>query len=215
MKTCALNAQQPASLRRAAAALIAGGVVVFPTDTVYGVGAHAFQPQAIAALYGAKARPLDKAIPVLIARRSDLSLVARNIPASAWKLAERYWPGALTIVLPRAPALPDILCAGGDTVAIRMPDHPVALALIQAAGGAVAATSANLSGGVPALTAQEALQALDGRVELILDGGRVYTGVPSTIVDLTAETPRILRQGGISEAEILAALSGESASPPL
>ena len=165
-------------------------------------------PEAIAALYRAKERPLDKAIPVLIARPDDLTQVARDIPASAWRLAERYWPGALTIVLPRAPALPDILCAGGDTVAVRMPDHPIALALIAAAGGALAATSANLSGGAPALTAQEAAQALEGRVDLILDGGRVYTGVPSTIVDLTSDPPRILRQGGISEADIRAALLG-------
>ncbi|NLS77469.1 MAG: threonylcarbamoyl-AMP synthase [Chloroflexi bacterium] len=207
MKTSWLDAGQPGAIEQAAAALLAGGVVVFPTDTVYGVGAHALQPEAIAALYRAKERPLDKAIPVLIACPEDLAKVARHIPASAWRLAARYWPGALTIVLPRAPELPSILCAGGDTVAVRMPDHPVALALIAAAGGAVAATSANLSGEVPALTAPEAAAALEGRVNLILDGGRVYTGVPSTIVDLSADPPRILRQGGLSEADLLAALN--------
>lgn len=214
MNTAWLDAQQAGSLAQAAAVLLAGGVVVFPTDTVYGVGVHALQAEAIAALYRAKERPLDKAIPVLIARPEDLPKVARHIPASAWRLAERYWPGALTIVLPRVPDLPSILCAGGDTVAVRMPDHPVALALIAAAGGAVAATSANLSGEIPAMTAQEAAAALDGRVGLILDGGRVYTGIPSTIVDLSGPLPRILRQGGLSEADLLATLSGESASPP-
>jgi len=198
---------QPASERgaiaEAAAILREGGLVVFPTDTVYGVGAYALLPDAIEAIYRAKLRPRDKAIPVLLSQTTEISHVARNIPDIAWAIAERFWPGGLTLVLAKAPHLPDILCAGGESIAVRVPDHAVALALIAALSGPLAATSANLSGDAPATTAAEAAAALGGQVAMILDGGQSPMGVASTVLDLTADPPRILRQGAIP-AEALA-----------
>ena len=210
MKTISLRADHRDAIGQAAAALLRGELVAFPTDTVYGVGAHPFMPEAIAGLYRAKERSLDKAIPLLLASVDELPRVARDIPDHAWALARRFWPGALTIILPGARDLPDILCAGGDTVALRVPDHPVAMALIAAAGGAVATTSANLSGDPPALTAEEAESALAGKVHIILDDGLVPGGMASTILDLTATPPRLLRAGPISESDLLSFLeSGE------
>ena len=206
MRTTVLNAEVIQAIERASSALLRGELVVFPTDTVYGVGAHPFVPEAVARLYRAKERPLDKAIPLLLASADELPRVCRNIPDDARALAARFWPGGLTIILPRAPHLPDIVCAGGNTIAVRVPDHPVALALIAASGGAVAATSANLSGEPPALTAEEARAALDGKIHLILDGGHVPGGVASTILDLTSMPPRVLRPGPISEQDIKAFL---------
>ena len=210
MRTTVLNAEVIQAIERASSALLRGELVVFPTDTVYGVGAHPFMPEAVAQLYRAKKRPLEKAIPLLLANANELSRVARDIPDAAWALAARFWPGGLTIILPRAPHLPDIVCAGGNTIAVRVPDHPVALALIAASGGAVAATSANLSGDPPALTAEEARAALDGKIHLILDGGHVPGGVASTILDLTSMPPRVLRPGPISEQDIKAFLGASS-----
>ncbi len=187
----------------AATILRRGGLVVFPTDTVYGVGAYAFLPEAIEAIYCAKLRPRDKAIPLLLSQAAEINSVARNIPDIAWAIAERFWPGGLTLVLWKAPHLPDILCAGGESIALRVPDHPIALALITALGGPLAATSANLSGEAPATTAEEAAAALGERVAMILDGGKAAMGVASTVLDLTASPPRVLRQGAIA-AHVLA-----------
>ncbi len=185
--------------------LAEGGLVAFPTDTVYGVGAHAFQPDAVERIYTAKFRPRDKAIPILLAQADDLALVAEGITETAWLLAERFWPGGLTLVLPKKANVPDVVSAGGPTVAVRVPDHPVPVALIAALGAPLAATSANLSGRPSPVTAQEVEAELGGRIELILDGGRCPGGIPSTVLDLTTYPPTILRAGAIAVEEIRSA----------
>jgi L-threonylcarbamoyladenylate synthase len=158
-------------------------------------------------IYAAKIRPRDKAIPILLAKLDDLVLVAEGITETAWLLAEKFWPGGLTLVLPRKANVPDVVSAGGPTVAVRVPDHPVPLALIAALGAPLAATSANLSGHPSPVTAQEVETELGGRIELILDGGRCPGGVPSTVLDLTTDPPTVLRTGAIVVEEIEAALA--------
>lgn len=190
----------------AARILAEGGLVAFPTDTVYGVGAHTFMPQAVERLYAAKRRPREKPIALLLAASQEIRRVARDVPPLAWELAERFWPGGLTLALPRGSAVPDVVCAGGDTVAVRVPDHPVALALIRALGAPLATSSANLSGQPDTMTAEEVREALGDAVDLILDRGRCPGGVPSTILDLTTEPPRLLRLGAISVEELRAVL---------
>ena len=191
-------------LERAAAILRAGELVAFPTDTVYGVGAIAWRPDAVAHLYRAKVRTADKAIPILLAGLLDLKWVAEDVPEAALRLAARFWPGPLTLVVPRSARVPDEVTAGGDTVAVRVPDHPLAIALIKAAGAPLATTSANLSGSPSPVTASEVLAQLAGRIPLILDGGRCPGGVPSTIVDVTGPEPVILRHGPITAAQVAA-----------
>lgn len=198
---------EPADIAQAVDVLRRGGIVAFPTDTVYGVGADVRQPEAIAALYEVKERPLSKAIPVLLARAEDLCSVAREVPKSAWRLAEQFWPGALTLVVRRSLSLPSILTAEGPTVAVRVPDHPVVRALIEGLGAPLAATSANISGQPSSVTADDVLAQLGGRIALILDGGPCPGGRSSTVVDLTTTPPRVLRPGPISAEQIRAALS--------
>jgi len=206
METKVLSAEKEA-IGVAARILAEGGLVAFPTDTVYGVGAHALQPDAVERIYTAKIRPRDKAIPILLAKPDDLVLVAEGITETAWLLAERFWPGGLTLVLPRKANVPDVVSAGGPTVAVRVPDHPVPLALIAALGAPLAATSANLSGHPSPVTAQEVKAELGGRIELILDGGQCPGGIPSTVLDLSADPPTVLRAGAINVEEIKAALA--------
>jgi L-threonylcarbamoyladenylate synthase len=177
-------------------------VVAFPTDTVYGVGALAFQSEAVARLYSVKERPADKAIPVLVAQMEDMDRVALSIPAIAWDLAERYWPGALTLVLRRALDVPSVVTAGGDSVAVRCPDHPVPLALINACCTPLAATSANVSGRASPVTAHQVVDQLAGRVPLVIDGGKCPGGVPSTVIDVNASPPRLLRAGSVPAGEL-------------
>lgn len=191
----------------AARVLAEGGLVAFPTDTVYGVGAHIFQPDAVERIYTAKIRPRDKAIPILLARAEDLSLVTERITETAWFLAERFWPGGLTLVLLKKAEVPDVVSAGGSTVAVRVPDHPVPRALMAALGAPIAGTSANLTGHPSPVTAQEVEAELGGRIELILDGGQCPGGVPSTVLDLTKDPPTILRAGAVAVEEIKAALA--------
>jgi L-threonylcarbamoyladenylate synthase len=205
IETKVLSAEKEA-IDVAARVLAEGGLVAFPTDTVYGVGAHAFQPDAVERIYTAKIRPRDKAIPILLAQADDLALVTEGITETAWLLAERFWPGGLTLVLPKKANVPDVVSAGGPTVAVRVPDHPVFLALLTALGAPLAGTSANLSGRHSPVTAQEVEAELGGRIELILDGGRCPGGVPSTVLDLTTDPPTILRAGAIAGEEIEAAL---------
>lgn len=190
------------ALARATAVLRNGGLVVFPTDTVYGVGAHAFLAEAIAGLYRAKERPLDQPIPILLGSAADLPTVCVDIPEIAWSLVERFWPGALSLVLRRAPTVPDLIVAGGRTVAVRVPDHPLVRALCRELGAPLAATSANRHGQPPPVTAGAAWQALGGRIALILDGGPAPGGMPSTVLDLTVSPPAILRQGPISASAL-------------
>ena len=189
------------SMVEAVRILSAGGLVAFPTDTVYGVGAHAFQPQAVEKIYAAKIRPRDKAIPLLLATPDDLSLVAESVPSVVHLLAERFWPGGLTLVLRKRAIVSDAVSLG-PTVALRVPDHGVTQALIAALGVPLAATSANLAGNPSPVTAQEVVRELAGRIELILDGGPCPGGIPSTVLDLTTDPPTILRSGAIAEEDI-------------
>lgn len=194
------------AVERAVALLRAGELVAFPTDTVYGVGALAWDEEAVGKLYTAKIRAGHKAIPILLADPADLLLVAADLPPAALRVAERFWPGALTLVVPRNRRVPDIVTAGGDTVAVRVPDHDAVRALIRAAGAPLATTSANLSGAASPVTAAEVAAQLSGRVSLILDGGPCPGGTPSTILDLTGETAVILREGPLTLADIQAAM---------
>jgi len=182
-----------------------GGLVAFPTDTVYGVGALAFDGKAVEAIYTAKDRPVEKAIPVLIADAADMEKVGMDIPDIAYQLAARFWPGPLTCIVPKQPTLPESISAT-DTVGVRVPDHEVARALLRAAGP-MAVTSANISGQPSPSTAQEVLKQLGGRIDLIIDGGTTPGGVPSTLVDCTGKDFKILREGPISLEEIRQKLS--------
>ena len=179
-----------------------GGIVAFPTDTVYGLGAAVNLPQAVARVYEVKERPKNMPLPLLLADKSQIEEVAEPVPPIAWLLAAKFLPGALTIVLFKSKSVPDTVTGGGKTVAIRIPAHPVPLALARGVGTPIVGTSANLSGKPSALTAEEVYTQLDGKVDLIIDGGRCPGGRESTIVDLTGETPIVLREGAISQEEL-------------
>jgi L-threonylcarbamoyladenylate synthase len=204
-----LLASAPETIARAVAALRAGEVVAFPTDTVYGLGVHSGMASAIEQLYQIKGRESQKAIPLLLARAQDIELVAQHVPDLAWRLAERFWPGALTLVVPKAASVLDVLTAEAPSVAVRVPNHPITLQLIAAFGLPLATTSANLSGQPEAVTAQEVVDALGTRVRWVLDGGRCPGGVASTVVDLTTSPPLIRRRGALA-AEVEAYLLGGS-----
>jgi len=194
------------TMRRAVAMLRRGGVVAFPTDTVYGLGAHSAIATAIEKLFQVKERERLKAIPLLIARAEDLASVAAHVPEVAWQLASRFWPGPVTLVVPRAVTVLDVLTGGGTTVAVRVPAHELALQLITALGVPLATTSANLSGKPETVTADEVQQALGERVRLVLDGGRCPGGVASTVIDVTTDPPCIRRRGAmIYEVEVFLA----------
>ena len=204
MKTEILLAQDPGTLARALAVLLNGGLVAFPTDTVYGVGALAFNGAAVRSIYSAKVRPVEKAIPVLIGDPTDLVKVTLDVPGTAVRLAARFWPGPLTLVVPKHPDLPETVSVT-PTVGVRVPDHTVARALLLAAGP-MAVTSANLSGQPNPSTAHEVFAQLGGRIALIIDGGKTPGGVPSTVVDCSKPEPLILREGPILKDEIWAVL---------
>ena len=204
METHLLPSSQPDAIEQALRVLRAGGLVAFPTDTVYGVGSLAFDGTAVESIYAAKDRPVEKGIPVLLGDDEDLDKVAADVPAMARILAARFWPGPLTLVVPKLPHLPEAVSATA-TVAVRVPDHPVAHALLRAAGP-MAVTSANLSGQASPNSAEEVLRQLNGRIPLVLDGGRTPGGAPSTLVDCLGARPVILRQGPIKLEEILEAL---------
>src|SRR6266566_5503385 len=187
-----------AKIERAAALIRRGEVVVFPTETVYGLGADALQTRAVEGIFAAKGRPFSDPLIVHIAGEDALKDLTSAIPAQVKQLTRAFWPGPLTLILPRSRLVPKLVTAGLETVAVRMPGHPVALALIRAAGSPIAAPSANRFMHVSPTTAQHALADLDGRVPLILDGGPCAVGVESTVLDLCATVPTILRPGGIS-----------------
>ncbi len=200
MKTEVLRADHPVALRHAADILQNGGLVAFPTDTVYGLAALPFQSEFVEHLYSAKGRSSERAIAVLLGDISQITRVSQELTPEAMNLAKRFWPGPLTLVVPRLPELPETV-SPYPTVGVRIPDHPVALALLRQVGP-LAVTSANLSGQENAKTADEVLRQLQGRIHLILDGGTTPGGVPSTVVDVTNKEPKILRQGPISLEEI-------------
>ena len=212
----------PASVALAAEVLRAGGVVAFPTDTVYGLGAAASQEEAVRALYEIKGRPEAKAIPLLLADAGDLPQVAQDVPPLAERLAADWWPGPLTLVLPARPEIPEVVRSGGATVAVRVPDHGLARDLIRAVGQPLATTSANRSGAPEARTAAEVVQQLGGRVEWVIDGGESPGGRPSTVVDVTVHPPVVRRWGAIApealapllQAAERAGRGGRSRRPP-
>jgi len=193
---------------QAAKIIASGGLVAFPTDTVYGVGCDPYNVEAIDRLYRAKARDRLKAIPLLLAGSEQVEEVVTSVPAAAARLGAAFWPGALTLVVPRNPRLP-VELGGGETIAVRVPDHPELRQFLLACGGAVAASSANLSGEPDAVDAQQAAAYLEERVELIVDWDITAGGVPSTVVNCTVDPPAILREGAIGAAEIMLALKVE------
>ncbi len=190
----------------AARLLREGGVVAIPTDTLYGLAADAFNPEAIERVFVIKERPDGMALPVLLADWEQLPAVTRELPDSARALAEAYWPGPLTLVLLRAGALPPRLTAGGDTVAARVPGHPAPRELARRLGRPITGTSANISGAPDPQTLDELRRQVGGRVDCVVNAGPPPAGAASTIVDLTGEAPRLIREGAIPFAEIAALL---------
>lgn len=205
MRTLVLPAERAESLQRALAILQDGGLVAFPTDTVYGLGALAFNGEAVAGIYLAKGRPIERAIPVLLADASALEFVSSDIPDSARHLAARFWPGPLTLIVWKKSTLPQAVSTSA-TVGVRVPNLPAARALLRLAGP-MAVTSANLSGRPSPSSAAEVLAQLDGRIGLILDGGATPGGIPSTVVDLTQPELVIVRAGPVSFEAIKTALA--------
>jgi len=201
MQTQIIQATSPNAISKALEVLISGGLVAFPTDTVYGVGCLAFNVTAIESIYVAKDRPIEKAIPILIADMKDMEKVGVDIPQIAYSLASRFWPGPLTCIIPKQSTLPKAVSAT-STVGVRVPDHEVARALLRAAGP-MAVTSANISGAQNPSTAEEVYTQFNGRIPLIIDGGATPGGVPSTIVDCSTPELKILREGPISLRQIL------------
>lgn len=198
-----------ASIRRAAALLRAGELVAFPTETVYGLGADALNGEAAARIFAAKGRPADNPLIAHIAGESGLAgLIALEPCACARKLMRAFWPGPMTLIFPKSPRVPREVTAGLDTVAVRMPSHPVARALIRAAQTPIAAPSANRSGRPSPTTAAHVLEDMEGRIPLILDGGPCEVGLESTVVDVTGARPRILRPGGVT-LEMLEGVVGD------
>ena len=179
-----------------------GGLVAFPTDTVYGLGAGAKLLQAVEKVYQVKRRPCDRALPLLLADISQISEVAYPVSRVAWLLARTFLPGALTMVLPKSKSVPDIVTGGGNTVAVRVPAHPVPVALARGLGTPIVGTSANISGKPSPLTAGEVSGQFGDRIELIIDGGRCPGGRESTVVDVTGKVPLVLREGAISRADL-------------
>ena len=192
-----LAAGEPASLHRAAAALADGAVVAVPTDTVYGLAVDPSQPEAVARLFALKGRPDDVPLPVLVAGPEQVALVAGTLGPAAAELAARFWPGPLTLVVPRSSLIPDLVTAGGSTVGLRVPASPVALALIRGLGSPIAAPSANRSNHLSPTRAEHVVADLDGLIDLVIDSGPTAIGLESTVLDLTTTPYRILRPGPI------------------
>lgn len=190
------------SLAPAAAALQAGQLVAFPTETVYGLGANALDGAAVARIFAAKGRPADNPLIVHVADRSAVDQVVKAVPPKAVALMDAFWPGPLTLVLPRQAAIPPEVAAGLETVGVRMPSHPVALALIRAAGVPVAAPSANRSGRPSPTSAEHVLEDMAGRIPWVLDGGETGVGLESTVLDMTADPPVVLRPGGVTVEQL-------------
>lgn len=196
----------PSAIGRAAEALRKGLLVIYPTETFYGLACDPRNPAAVDRIFEAKGRPERMALPLIAGDRDALVLCAGTLPDQAGRLMDAFWPGPLTLVLPAADDLPPRLLGGGHTVGVRVSSHPVASALARAMGGPIVATSANRSGAPPPSTADEAAQALGDSVAIILDGGSTRGGSASTVLDLTADPPRLLRSGAVSSGAIETAL---------
>jgi L-threonylcarbamoyladenylate synthase len=200
MKTEVLNTNSPLALKRASELIASGGLIAYPTDTVYGLSSSLLDEAAIGKIFTAKGRDFNKAIAILVGSPAQLPLITNGFTASANLLAKRFWPGALTLILPIRQGLPPNL-SPSPTIGVRMPDHQFALELLNKLGP-LATTSANLSGQPDAKTAEDVLTQLDGRIDLILNGGACPGGIPSTVVDCTKQQPVILREGAISRSQI-------------
>ncbi|MBS4022282.1 MAG: threonylcarbamoyl-AMP synthase [Dethiobacter sp.] len=215
--TLVINARNDGSVStgilHAARILKEGGLVAFPTETVYGLGADALNGEAVARIFAVKGRPTDNPLIVHIDAVSHLKSLAVNIPSEAYALARRFWPGPLTLVLESARVVPPETTGGLDTVALRIPQHPVALELIRAAAVPVAGPSANLSGRPSPTTAQHVLDDLSGSIDAVLDGGPCEVGVESTVLDIRGGEPLLLRPGGVTREEISALLGRECRLP--
>ena len=193
-------------IETAVKALENGGVCAIPTDTLYGLAACAFDESAVAKVYELKGRPEGMALPLLLSDAKDMAACAETIPQDAWLLADRFWPGALTLVLRKSDVVPHAVTAGMDTVALRVPDHPIPRSIARRLGAPITGTSANRSGG-PELTSAAAVRDEFGdAIDFVLDGGDAPGGVGSTILDLSDGTPRVLREGALPQADIDAAL---------
>lgn len=206
MKTevIAINSGRPAAaiLARAAEVLRSGGLVAFPTETVYGLGANALDRGAVAKIFAAKGRPATNPLIVHVTSVEQVAAVSISWPPVAQSLADQFWPGPLTLVLAKHPELPEIVTAGGETVAVRSPAHAVAQGLLHAAGLPIAAPSANLSSRISPTRAEHVLRGLEGKIDLVLDAGPTLGGLESTVLDLTTSPPTLLRPGLVSPGEI-------------
>ena len=198
----ALYGRTREEIAHAAGILRRGGLVAFPTETVYGLGADAANERAVARIFAAKGRPADHPVIVHLAATDELERWARDIPAAAWRLAARFWPGPLTLILKRAPDVSDAVTGGQDTVGLRVPGHPVALALLKAFGGGIAAPSANRFGRVSPTLAAHVLEEFGDAVDCVIDGGACSVGLESTILDLSGERPQILRPGAVTTSAL-------------
>ena len=192
------NQVEVAKMKEAAALIARGELVAFPTETVYGLGGDALRPEAAKKIYEAKGRPSDNPLIVHISEYADLQRIAKEIPPQAKALSDAFWPGPLTMIVKKKDTVPDTTTGGMDTVAVRMPNHPVALALIRESGCLIAAPSANTSGRPSPTEASHVAEDMEGRIPMILDGGPVGIGIESTIIDLTEEKPMVLRPGYIT-----------------
>lgn len=204
---------QQKDIEQAGLILREGGLVAIPTETVYGLGANAFNAHAVTRIFEAKGRPQDNPLIVHIAEFEQLCPLVRQVPESAKLLADHFWPGPLTIILPKADCIPQETSGGLDTVAVRFPSHPVAQAIIRAAGVPIAAPSANLSGKPSPTTAQHVLDDMDGKIEMIVDGGKCSVGVESTVLTLAGDHPVLLRPGGVSIEQIRELLPDAQVDP--
>ena len=202
MKTLLLSAADSRTPEIAARIIRRGGLVAIPTETVYGLGANGLDEKAVASIFEAKGRPQDNPLILHVAESAEMEKFCHSIPASAYALAEKFWPGPLTMVLPARPIVPKRTTGGLDTVAVRCPDNDTTRAIIRLAGVPIAAPSANLSGKPSTTTAAHVLHDHDGKIDAIVDGGPCRVGVESTLVDLTDSRPRLLRPGGITPEQL-------------
>ncbi len=211
-----VDAQQPDinKVQIAASIIKKGGLVAFPTETVYGLGADALNKKAVSAMFKAKKRPKDNPPIIHVENKNDIHKLAKQVPTKADKLMKEFWPGPLTLVFKRSKNVPDVTVAGLDTIAIRMPQHPVALALIKESNCPLAAPSANLAGKPSPTTAQHVLKDLNNRIDAILDSGPTRIGVESTVLDLSVDPPMLLRPGG-TPLEALTQVLGDIKLHPL
>ena len=209
-----VNPREPEASAVAAAADVIrrGGLVAFPTETVYGLGADGLNEDAVRRVYAAKGRPEGRGLILHVTSSAALAELAESVPEAARELAEEFWPGPLTLMVARGARVPRTVCGGGDSVAVRAPDHPVAQALIRASGRPIAAPSANRSGHLSPTEARHVLADLDGAIDLVLDGGACPLGIESTIVDVVATPPRIVRPGAVS-IEAIRQVIGDVAAP--